>query len=81
MLRHTEQSSIRRFSGAAVVAMLGCGVALAAWAAQPAVVVSKDPLPQQAGGVVKGEQIRLREFVTRLAKAHGKAYWATPKTR
>lgn len=73
MLRHTEQSSIRRFSGAALVAMLGCGVALAAWAAQPAVVVSKDPLPQQAGGVVKGEQIRLREFVTRLAKAHGKA--------
>ena len=35
MLTTSEHSSIRRFSGAALVAVLGCGVAFAAWSSQP----------------------------------------------
>ena len=35
MLGTSELSSMRRFSGAAMVAVLGCGVAFVAWASQP----------------------------------------------
>lgn len=46
MLATSERSSIRRFSGAALVAMLGCGVAFAAWSSQPR-ATSSGPTPQQ----------------------------------
>jgi len=50
MLATSELSSMRRFSGAALVAALGCGVALAAWASQPRTAAS-GPTPQQVAPV------------------------------
>lgn len=46
MLATSERSSIRRFSGAALVAVLGCGVAFAAWSSQPR-ATSPGPTPRQ----------------------------------
>lgn len=48
MLAISERSSMRRFCGAALVALLGCGVAFAAWSSQPRTVSREAARPQAA---------------------------------
>src|SRR5690606_26762453 len=50
MLGTSACSPMRRFSGTALVAVLGCGVAFAAWAVQPQ-AASSGPVPQQVAPV------------------------------
>lgn len=50
MLGTSACSPMRRFSGTALVAVLGCGVAFAAWAVQPQ-TASSGPVPQQVAPV------------------------------